>query len=481
LAGIGFELKKLFKTTSVVQKLRGSLYAAMTTIGPLILIIVTLFLMYFFLGYADILFSSKDILASTILYVFIFSLCSTAPFNAVLSRYIADKIYENCEQDILPSYYAGLGFNIVFSSIFGTIFCLWEFFVGKVDAFYVFSSFCMYITLVFVFYTMLYITAIKEFKKISYSFVTGMLVALILAVILVKLFGVLVELGIVVGFAVGFLVTGFCLCGLVRQYFKENSRNYREVFDYFKEHWRLLLTNTFYIFGLYVHNFVFWTSDMQIIVVKSFVSAPVYDMATCIAMFINVSAMVIFIVEVETNFHEKYQNYCQTLIGGTGEDIAYAKSAMFRSIRNEIFFTMQLQVIFTICLFFICLLTMPFLSISGMIMTILPTLAVAYFAIFIMYAMIIFIYYFNVYDKAVASAAIFFGVTFVGSILAKYFTPNLYGLGVLFGAFAGLTYAFYALRSIEKNLDYYIFCKGKITKQVIGIKYGHKIYENTAI
>jgi len=328
---------------------------------------------------------------------------------------------------------------------------------------------------------MLYITAIKEFKKISYSFVFGMLVALILAVLLVKLFGVSVELGIVVGFAVGFLITGFCLCGLVRQYFKENSRNYHEVFDYFKEHWRLFLTNTFYIFGLYVHNFVFWTSGMQIIVVKSFVSAPVYDMATCIAMFINVSAMVIFIVEVETNFHDKYQNYCQTLMGGTGEDITYAKSAMFRSIRNEIFFTMQLQVIFTIGLFFICLLTMPFLSISGMIMTILPTLAVAYFAIFIMYAMIIFIYYFNVYDKAMIAAAIFFGVSFIGSVFAKYLTPNLYGLGVLVGAFAGLTYAFYALRGIERNLDYYIFCKGRIAKQVIGKKYGHKIYENTVI
>jgi len=204
-------------------------------------------------------------------------------------------------------------------------------------------------------------------------------------------------------------------------------------------------------------------------------------MATCIAMFINVSTMVIFIVEVETRFHEKYQNYCQTLMGGTGEDIIYAKKEMFRSIKSEIFFTVQLQVIFTVSLFFICLLTMPFLAIAGMIMTILPTLAVGYFVLFIMYAFIIFIYYFNVYNKAVIAAAIFLGVSFLGSLISRYFAANLYGLGFLAGAFAGFTYAFYSIRDIEKTLDYYIFCKGNIVTKIIDTEYGQKIYENKLI
>ncbi len=481
MAGIGFELKKLFKKNSVISKLRGSSYAAMTTIGPLVMVIGTLFLMYFFLGYADILFASKELLASTLLYIFIFSLCGTAPLNSVLSRYLSDKIYENKEEDIIPAFYSGMTVNAVFSSIVGAVFCLWEYFVGNVDAIFVFVSFLAYIGLTFIFYIMLYITAIKEYKKITFSFIAGLSVALGLAVLMVKVFGVNVELSVITGFATGFVIIALCLYGLVRSFFRVNSRNYGEVFSYFKHHWRLILTNTFYIFGLYVHIFIFWTTPERIVVVNSFITAPAYDMATCIGMFINISMMVIFIVEVETNFHEKYQNYCQTLMGGTGVDIRYAKNEMFRSIKNELFFTFQLQVIFTVVLFTICLIVLPAISIGGRIIQMLPTLAVAYFIVFLMYDLIIFIYYFNNYTKSMITCIIFFSVTFAGTLISCRLDPPLYGLGLLAGAFAGFSYAFFSIRSIEKNLDHMIFCKGNIVNMVVSKKTGHTLYENKPI
>ena len=478
MAGIGFELKKIFRKNSVIEKLRGSAYAATITVGPMILIIVTLFLMYYFLGYSDILFSSKEILASTILYTFIFSLCTTAPGNAVISRYISDKIYENREEDILPCYYTTLTGNVVISGIIGIVFCLREYFVGGVDPLYIFSSFSAYMGLVLVFASMLFITAIKEYKKISGAFAIGLFIALIVGVSMVKLFGINTEYSIITAFAVGFLIIALGLFSVVRMYFKENSRNYSGVFVYFKIHWRLLLTNSFYTFGLYVHNFVFWTTKHQIVVAKSFVSAPVYDMATCIAMFINISTMVIFIVEVETNFHDCYQAYCQSLMGGIGEEIKYAKKEMFRSIKNELLFIIEIQIIFTISIFFITILVLPMISVGGLITSILPTLTVGYFVLFIMYGMIIFIYYFNVYNMALMTSAIFFFVAFIGSVICRSLPPSLYGLGFLLGAFSGLTYAYYSLQKIEKNLDYYVFCKGTITTKVIEKEYGQKIYDN---
>lgn len=481
MAGIGFELKKIFKKNSIVQKLRGATYASITTIGPLILVITTLFLIYFFLGYNNILFASRELLSSTILYIFIFSLCTTSPFNAVISRYIADKIFENCEEDILPSYYATLTGNIVFSSVIGIAFCIWETVVGKVDALFVFISYCAYLGLVLVFFSMLYITALKEYLKIAMSFFAGMGVTLILGVTLNKVFGVDVEFAIITGFAVGFLITGFSMFGLVRIYFKENSRNYKEVFTYFKKYWKLLLTNTFYTFGLYVHNFIFWTTDLRIVVVKSFVSAPSYDMATFIAMVLNISTMVIFIVQVETAFHDKYQVYCQTVIGGTGEDIAIAKKEMFATIRSEILFIFQMQTVFTVSLYLIAVVLLPGIGIGGFILSISSSLSVAYLLIFLMYNLIIFIYYFNIYNRALITAGIFFGVTFIGTLISKELTPNLYGLGVLLGAFSGFTYAYYSIKSIEKNLDYHIFCAGEIAPKVIDKEWGHKVYDNKGI
>ena len=52
--------------------------------------------------------------------------------------------------------------------------------------------------------------------------------------------------------------------------------------------------------GLYVHNFIFWTTDMRLYVANTFYTHQVYDMATCLAMFTNISTMVIFTVMAET-------------------------------------------------------------------------------------------------------------------------------------------------------------------------------------
>ena len=466
MAGIAFQLKKLFKSTSIMSKLTGSLYASFTTIGPLILVILTLFTVYFFLGYNEIIFATRELLANTILYVFIFSLCTTAPFNAVLSRYISDKIFEGKENDILSSYYIALAINVAFSAIPGILFALRLIFIGNVEIVFVCLAYLTYMGLVIVFFTMTYITALKEYLKIFRSFVIGLGVSVVFSIVLHKVFGVNPEYAIIAGFALGFLIVAFLLFGLVRDYFKVNSRNYREVLTYYKIHWRLILINSLYTFGLYIHNFIFWFTDLQIVVADSFISAPAYDMATCIAMFINISVMVVFVVEVETKFHEKYQSYCHSVLGSTWDDIEYTKKELFTTINHGLIFIFNLQVIITLVLYLASLIVMPLIGVSTYILTIVSPLAVAYMVIFIMYNLIIFVYYFNVYNWALLSMAIFFVGTFIGTMITKNLTPNLFGVGVLVGAFMGLTSAFFSLRAIEKKLDYYIFCQGSLTNVV---------------
>lgn len=63
--------------------------------------------------------------------------------------------------------------------------------------------------------------------------------------------------------------------------------------QYFRKYWKLIFSNFLYILGLYIHNFVFWTTDMRMELVKSFVCNQPYDMASCLAMFTNLSASII--------------------------------------------------------------------------------------------------------------------------------------------------------------------------------------------
>ena len=476
MAGIGVKLNRIFKKKSVFANLVGFTYSTVATVAPMILVIVTIVLMGWVLGLDESEYLEREIFFCTLLYIFIFALLSASPFNAVLSKYMSDAIFEERYQDILPCYYLGLVFNIVFSCLLGIPFCLWEHFIGGVGVFYVFTGFCCYISLVLVFYSMIYLSVCKDYQKISLFFLIGMTATFVLSLILHYIFRWEVMTGMLFSLTVGFFLTAVMEFATIKRYFGKNSNRYGEVLKYFGRWWQLVFANFFYILGLYIHNFVFWTSDMRVIVVKSFVCNQPYDIATSLAMFTNISATVIFIARVEMHFHEKYKVYSESVIGGKKADIDNAKRRMFRSVSNELMGIVRIQFIISVVVYLLCIVLLPRFGFGGMVMRIYPCMAAGYFILFLMYAAILFLYYYNDLTGAVMTTAGFCIVTFLGSIAAMQMSEIWYGLGVVLGAFAGWTIAYGRLRWVEKHLDRNIFCEGQLLKRGRGKKPSDIVY-----
>lgn len=462
MAGIGVKLNKIYSKNTITTNLIGFGYSTIITIAPMLVVIGAVVIMQLLLGFSKLDYFSRELYACTVLYIFIFGLLTASPFNAVLSRYLSDVIYEERYDDILPCYYVGLIMNICLSAIFGIPFCIWELVVGKIGAVFVFAGFCGFMALVLVFYSMLYLSICKDYGKISLYFLLGMVLAVVLSYILVYVFGMGTTLAMLIGLDAGFALTATLEMALVRSYFRINSGNYRAVLHYFKKYWQLVLTNFLYTLGLYIHNFVFWTTDMRLVVADSFVCMTTYDMATCLAMFTNISASVIFISRMEMNFHERYKKYSEAVIGGRGMDIRNAKNRMFEQLKHEIMNLVRLQFIVTVILYLIFIIFMPMFGFGGVILQIYPCLAAGYFIMFLMYGEIIFLYYFSDLNGALATALSFCASTLLGSIVSCHFTPIWYGLGLVIGSFVGFTVAYFRLRSIEKNLDVHIFCNGNL-------------------
>ena len=395
MAGIGVKLNKIYGKHTLTSDLYGFGYSTLITVAPMFVVIGAVLIMQLVLGVMKTGYAMRELYACTVLYIFIFALLSAAPFNSVLSRYISDVIYEERYDDILPCYYVGLAFNVMFSCLLGIPFCLHEYFVGQVNLWYVFTGFCGYIELVLVFYSMLYLSICKDYKKISLYFTIGMALAVLCSLIFVKYLQWEVTFSMLLSLTIGFGVIAVMEYALIHNYFRENSGKYREVLWYFRKFWQLVLTNFIYTLGLYIHNFVFWTTDMRMVVAKSFVCNQPYDMATCLAMFLNISASVIFISRVEMNFHGRYKAYSESVIGGRGVDIDNAKNRMFRQLSEELFSLVRLQFMITVILYFLSIIFLPRFGFGGLVMRIYPCLAVGYFILFVMYAVIIFLYYFN--------------------------------------------------------------------------------------
>ena len=476
MAGIGVKLNRIFEKKSVFANLVGFTYSTVATVAPMILVISAIVLMGWVLGLNRSEYLAREVFFCTVLYIFIFALLTASPCNAVLSQDMSDAIFEERYQDILPCYYLGLAFNIVFSCLFGIPFCLWEHFIGGVNVFYVFTGFSGYISLVLVFYSMIYLSVCKDYQKISVFFLIGMIVTFVLSLILHFIFHWEVMISMLFSLMVGFFLTAVMEFATIKRYFVKNSNRYKEVLKYFGKWWQLVFANFFYILGLYIHNFVFWTSDMRIVVVKSFVCNQPYDMATCIAMFTNISATVIFIARIEMHFHEKYKVYSESVIGGKKADIDNAKRRMFRSISNELMGLVRVQFIISVVVYLLCIVLLPRFGLGGMVMRIYPCMAAGYFILFLMYAAILFLYYYNDLAGAVMTTAGFCLVTFLGSVAAMQLSEIWYGLGVLLGAFTGWTIAYARLRWVEKHLDRNIFCKWQLLKRGKGKKPSDLVY-----
>ncbi len=481
MAGIGVKLNKIYSKKTMLTSLFGMGYSAVITVFPMFLVIGTVMLMDPMLGVSKLVYADRELYSSTVLYIFIFGLLTASPFNAVLSKYLSDVIYEETYQDILPCYYVGLVLNLLFSCILGITFCVWEYVSGNVDIGFVFAGYCGYVILVIVFYSMLYLSICKSFGKITWFFLVGMGSTLLCSLVLVYVFRMETTLAMLVALDIGFLVIASLELAQIKSYFRQNSRKYMAVLSYFKKYWKLVVTNLVYMTGLYVHNFVFWTTDLRMVVAGCFVCAPEYDMASCLGMLTSVTATIILISRIEMYFHGTYKAYSEAVIGGRGMDIDSAKRRMFRSLAAELLHLVRIQFAISILIYFVFTIFLPRLGFGGLGMQIYPGMAVGYFIWFMMNAGLIFLYYYSDLNGAVLSSVSFFVATLAGALFAARLEPMWYGLGLIFGALVGFTVAYARLRLMERTLDVHIFCNGNIMKRRYGVCPPNKVFDRYAL
>ena len=185
-------------------------------------------------------------------------------------------------------------------------------------------------------------------------------------------------------------------------------------------------------------------------------------MASCIAMFTNISASVILITQIELHFHERYKAYSEAVIGGRLRDIEKAKKRMFSLMSYQLMDVVRNQFIISVLIFLLCMVFLPRLGFAGLVMEMYPCLAAGYFVIFLLYSCIIFLFYFNDANGSLMTAGTFIAATFLVSLFARNFPVIWYGIATFAGGICGWCVAYARLRYIERNLDQHIFCQGTL-------------------
>lgn len=461
MAGIGFELKKVFRKSGFFNVFKGVLYASASTIGPIILVITALLAINTMMNYFNIPYFQREILSSAILYAFVFSLIIATSIGTVLSRYISDKIFNEEEEDIIPSLYGSIALVTCITGILGIPFYI----SANLNYIFSFGAYSLLMILSIVFVLMHYVSAIKEYRKITAAFLIGILLGTIIGSILFYIFKIELTYVILYSMTICFFFTAIYMLNVIRSFFKEDSKKYFEFLEYFREYKLIFISGLFYILGLYVHNFIFWFSPIGNVVADTYRCSYTYDMASFLGMFTNLSATVIFVVKVETNFHQKYQRYCYAVMGGSLNEIKMAKKDMSRVLNHELFFITEVQLIITLTLICAGIALLPMFGFGGSVLDIYPILALGYYAVFMMYFLIVFLYYFDDQKGAVYVSGIFLITTILMSILTVGMGVAFYGLGLLIGGIFAWIAGFFRLKALLKDIDYHMFCNIKEGKE----------------
>ena len=94
MAGIGFELKKLFNRRTLTGHAMAYGYSAVITAGPFALLTtMVLAIQLLFLRYGiDV--NNSQLYVSSVIYPFVFSQLISCGFSIIITRYLADCLYE---------------------------------------------------------------------------------------------------------------------------------------------------------------------------------------------------------------------------------------------------------------------------------------------------------------------------------------------------------------------------------------------------
>lgn len=122
MAGIGFELKKMFRGRGYLSGMKAYAYSSLVTVGPMALCMLMVTLLQQLLIYLDVSYLERMTFLAAVVYAFVFSLLVTCGFIMVISRYIADKIYLREYDEIIASLYGVIATCLGLGGVAGAVF-----------------------------------------------------------------------------------------------------------------------------------------------------------------------------------------------------------------------------------------------------------------------------------------------------------------------------------------------------------------------
>lgn len=455
MAGIGFELKKIYGRKTLASKLWGTLYATMLTIGPSILSCALMLVLNILMRGSDLPVIEQRFFTAAVTWAFLFSLLVSSILQAPASRYVADEIYQGKTGNIFYSAFGLLTIVTGTMSAAAGIACIVMYRDGLSESVLVpYYFMCVFVAGAYA--LMAYASALRKYKGLTFSFILG----LCIAVGAYPGFRYLNMAKVSAGFsslAVCFFIVTLSLLTQYSAAFGMEEKKPFAFLPYFRKYPKLAAAGTAYIMGLYGPSVIYWFFSGISERVGIFPTAPSYDLPLFLACIVNMPAMVIFCVKAETSFYSKQRAYVTALDKGSLKAIEHERCMLIKELMDQVLFLCEIQFSITAASMAILATLLPYAGVPIDWLKTFAVLAVGVYAVFGMYFIVILFYYFSDYRSACICALIFFGVT-IACAVAALWIPLLHPFALLAGGICGWAAAVILMQKRVKALDAFIMC-----------------------
>ena len=458
MAGIGFELKKLFSHRGFLATMRAYGYAGIVCTGPIILGVLLLLGVTLIAEAAGLARGERELLMVMITYALIASSLLTSLFSMLITRCAADMLYMEQAEAVMPSFYGSLTVMLVIGAAGYGAFLH----VSGIPLLYRLLSLLLFVTLVVVWTEIHYLTAIKDYRNILLAFFVSLLIALLIGSLLVFVLRWDAVAALLAGVCCGYGVMMVWYFALLYRYFPEGAGSMFSFLRGFDRFPQLALVGFFVTAGLFGHLIIMWASPLGVQVQGLYYSAAAYDIPALVAFFSILITTINFTTSVETRFYPQYRTYFSLFNdGGALGDIESAEGNMIRVLREELGYLAQKQ-LFSTLLFMVAgtlLLPRTALGFTAEMLGIYRVLCVGYALYAIGNSLMLIQLYFADNKGALFSAACFSVSTNACTLLFMRGPSMLFGFGLVLGGLFFCVAAWLRLTQYLGKLKYHVLSR----------------------
>ncbi|MGQ9850207.1 MAG: exopolysaccharide Pel transporter PelG [Aggregatilineaceae bacterium] len=347
MAGIGFELRKLLRKDSYSGLLQAYVYAGVISAGPWILSIIGIQLINIFsIGVVK----PHSLIVQfqvSVTYVMATSLILSGLVQLAFTRFIADRLFEQKDDWVLPNFNGLLLATVVISGLAGlaAIVLLFE----QESVLYRLLLLAAFVIMCATWLAAVLLSGLKKYKEIVALFFVGYTVVVATALLL-RPYGLE---GLMAGFVSGqFLL----LVGMMTLIYRSFPSDRGIGFDLFRPgamFSSLMLTGLFYNAAIWADKFIFWfTPETSQQIIGPLRASAIYDLPIFLAYLATIPGMAVFLIRIETDFVEYYDKFYDGVREGVPlATLERTRNNLVRSVRQGLFDIAKVQAITVLIIF----------------------------------------------------------------------------------------------------------------------------------